>query len=218
MELTIIKHDFSQMNNSYQHFKYIVSQDFIVKTNPFELKHIPGFFKIQVQNSPNFIVIDENRSAPLLSSLLLLCGRGSKRLRGKKPVSHIKMKKKSLLDSQFILHKTFLYNFIFHFVNSGLGKTRNLTAFNIAKKNIISNGVVTLRLKELSVFIELEEVSHLFNLIKEIDLNFTIKEKAKSGSSAIKETTPLFILLLSGFQLPIKSSRFHKASNIIYND
>lgn len=173
-----------------QHYNTILKYDLISKmyyTNNIEINKLN---KIILNITSKHLIQNKEEILSLLFAIELLSGQKGVVTKVKKSISNFKIKKKMNLGCKLILIDEHMYNFL-NYIIITLPKIND---FNIIKKNNLKNGILSIGLINILIFLDIEYKYAKFVNLYGINLTFIPKN--------INNLDAQF--LLNGFQFPIK--------------
>lgn len=184
------------------HYKNILSQDLLLKNAPAFIKNknkikshqglIPKISKIIVSTSSRKVLVDHVLLTSFIVALNLITGQVPVKTKSRKSIANFKLRSSQLMGCKVNLQAAKLDFFVDKLLSIVFPKIREFESLECSETDNNQKSL-TISLKDLFLFPELEENYDLFENLNGIDITFVTTAKCK------KET----LLLLSGFQLPI---------------
>lgn len=187
------------------HYKKIICPDLILKMNIQNVFEIPKIEKIILNTSSNRIIADKKHIIPALISLEIISGQKLKYTSAEKSIASFKLRKNQIIGCKVNLQNQFMFDFLEKVVTIILPKIREFSGINMNSFNCYGN--LTLGLKEILSFPELENYFDDFQSLKGVDITIVTKSKKKINIPNWTKNDFLHrssLILLSGFQLPAK--------------
>jgi large subunit ribosomal protein L5 len=179
-------------NRSEIFYKQIVCLDYVLKQDVKNIMQIPKISKIILNTTSKSCVTDKKYLIPPLVALQLICGQKLKYTKSKTSIATYKLRKNQLIGCKVSLHGEKMYNFLEKFVNIILPKFREFSG--LIDINFDKNGNLTLGIKNLLVFPELENSFELFDFIQGMNITFVTSTNSRDQSK----------LLFSRLQFPLR--------------
>lgn len=180
------KYDFNRFS---KYFNLIISKDYIYKQNIKNILQVPLIQKIVISTTSKLFVLDKKWIIPGFLALELITGFCLNKRRAKKSIANFKLRKNQLIGCKIILKGKSLYNFLDKIVNMLLPRFTDIYSIN----NLDSRANVTMGLKDLLAWTELENHYETFEFLRGINIVIV--------TTAVKKNKAKMIL--SAFQFPI---------------
>lgn len=183
---------FSTESLYYEHYKQVLCPDMLLKQKINSITELPKIDKIILTTTSKKLVNDKKNILPGLAALELISGQKLKWTLANKSIAAFKLRKNQLIGCKVTLRKKQMYSFLEKLVIILLPRVRDYNGFHINKIQNTQN--YSIGLSNLLISPELENHFEYFEFFNGITISFvTINKNKYSG-----------ILLLSGFQFPIK--------------
>lgn len=172
------------------YYRYIISQDLLLKNNYTSIMEIPALDKITLNSTSNLYAIDKKNLVAAVLTLELIAGQKAKFSVAKKSIAPYKIREKQILGCKVTLRGKQLYNFLNVFISVVLPRLRDFPG--ISKKSLDNLGNFSFGFTNILLFPNIENQFEFFQNFRGFNINFSIIRSSPEKSH----------LLYTAYQLP----------------
>lgn len=165
-------------------------------TNPY---HIPKIDKIQLSCTGKDLITSSDWLFQSLLAIELISGRKPVLGNSKKSIANFKLKKNFYISACVTLRKEIMYSFLDKLSNVIIPRLKGENPFKKSSISYNSNSV-TIGIKSLTIFPEIEIEHHLFESLTGINITFVF---SKNNSISLIDQTNILSILRT-FCIPLK--------------
>lgn len=212
-----------QNNLSENYYRKILTHDLVLKQNFTNIMQIPRLDKIILNTTSKNYSNEKKNILFTLAALELISGQKPQLTYAKKSLANFKIREHQILGCKVVLRKTLMYAFLDKLSKVILPRIRDTIKKSLNTANSVesqkqtkkSNQLITYNfgIKNLMIFPELENHFEFIENFKGMNLCFVLRtpflKKKKNFISSHKVyfnqnlKSANFLLVLSGFQIPI---------------